>query len=74
MKKTKNPDYSQGNQERVKTKINKTMHNAEVANEILEKTNDDLLKARLIEKNSRRQDAVNKMKEEISEDHGQFMK
>ena len=74
MKQTKNPDYSQGNQERIKTKINKTIHNSEVANEILEKTNDDLLKARLIEKNSRRQDAVNKMKEEIKEDHGQFMK
>lgn len=68
MKHTHNPDYRQGNQERVKTKINKTMHNSEVANEILEKTNDDLLKARLIEKNSRRQDAVNKMKEEIKED------
>ncbi len=68
MKHTHNPDYREGNQERVKTKINKTMHNAEVANEILEKANDDLLKRRLIEKNSRRQDAVNKMKEEIKED------
>lgn len=68
MKITKNPDYSAVEEERVKTKINKTMHNAEVANEILEKTSDDLLKKRLIEKNARRQDAVNKMKEEITED------
>ncbi|QNU68235.1 hypothetical protein EHE19_007395 [Ruminiclostridium herbifermentans] len=68
MKQTKNPDNRVAEEERVKTKINKTMHNAEVANEILEKTNDDLLKKRLIEKNSRRQDAVRKMKEEIDED------
>ncbi len=68
MKQTKNPDNRANEEERVKTKINKTMHNAEVANEILEKTNDDVLKKRLIEKNSRRQDAVNKMKEEITED------
>lgn len=65
MKQTHNPDNRVNEEERVKTKINKTMHNAEVANEILEKTNDDVLKQNLIEKNSRRQDAVNKMKEEI---------
>jgi small acid-soluble spore protein tlp len=68
MKKTKNPDNRADQEERIKTKINKTMHNAEVANEILGKTNDDLLKKRLIEKNTRRQKAVKKMKEEISED------
>lgn len=68
MKQTNNPDYQAGNQERVKTKINKTRHNSEVADEILGKTNDDLLKKRLEEKNSRRSDAVNKMKEEIDED------
>jgi small acid-soluble spore protein (thioredoxin-like protein) len=68
MKKTKNPDYEQGNEERVKTKINKTMHNSEVANEIINKTDDIRLKNNLIEKNSRRQDAVHKMKREIKED------
>jgi len=68
MKQTCNPDNRQNEEERVKTKINKTMHNSEVADEILEKTNDDILKKNLIEKNSRRQDAVNKMKEEIKED------
>jgi small acid-soluble spore protein (thioredoxin-like protein) len=68
MKKTHNPDNRVNESERVKTKINKTMHNAEVADEILEKTNDNVLKQNLIEKNSRRQDAVNKMKEEIRED------
>lgn len=66
MKITKNPDYQQGNEERVKTKINKTMHNTEVANEIINKTDNVRLKETLIEKNSRRQDAVQKMKKEIS--------
>ena len=73
MKQTHNPDY-RGDSERVKTKINKTMHNSEVADEIISKTDDVRLKETLKEKNSRRQDAVKKMKEEISEDHGQFMK
>jgi len=73
MKQTHNPDYS-ADEERVKTKISKTMHNSEVANEIITKTKDVRLKEKLKEKNSRREDAVKKMKEEISEDHGQFMK
>lgn len=68
MKQTHNPDNRANEEERVKTKINKTMHNAEVADEILEKTNDNILKENLIEKNSRRQDAVNKMKKEIRKD------
>jgi len=67
MEHTKNPDYSKENQERVKTKINKTMHNNEVADEIIGKTDDDRLKNSLLEKNSRRQDAINKMKKEITE-------
>lgn len=67
MEHTHNPDYRQGNQERVKTKINKTMHNSEVADEIINKTDDVRLKENLTEKNSRRRDAVNKMKEEIKD-------
>lgn len=68
MKQTHNPDNRTNEEERVKTKINKTMHNAEVADEIIGKTDDDKLKNTLEEKNSRRQDAVNKMKKEIKED------
>lgn len=68
MEHTHNPDYRRSEDERVKTKINKTLHNAEVADEIIKKTDDDRLKNTLKEKNSRRQDAVNKMREEIKED------
>ncbi|MHB8065363.1 MAG: small acid-soluble spore protein Tlp [Ruminiclostridium sp.] len=68
MEHTHNPDYREGNQERIKTKINKTMHNSEVADEIINKTDDIRLKNNLIEKNNRRQDAVHKMKREIKED------
>ena len=68
MKQTHNPDYGDGNQERVKTKISKTMHNNEVADEIIRKTDDDRLKNSLKVKNARRQDAIHKMKEEIKED------
>jgi len=67
MEHTHNPDYRQDS-ERVKTKINKTMHNSEVADEIINKTEDIRLKNTLIEKNARRQDAVHKMKREIKED------
>jgi small acid-soluble spore protein (thioredoxin-like protein) len=68
MKNTHNPDYREGNQERVKTKINKTLHNSEIADDIITKTDDIRLKNTLIEKNSRRQDAVHKMQREIKED------
>lgn len=67
MKHTHNPDYRRSEDERVKTKINNTLHNTEVADEIIKKTDDDRLKNTLKEKNERRQDAVNKMREEIKE-------
>lgn len=67
MKITHNPD-NRGDSERVKTKISKTKHNAEVAEEIIRKSNDSQLKKTLEIKNVRRQDAVNKMKKEIDED------
>jgi small acid-soluble spore protein (thioredoxin-like protein) len=67
MKQTNNPDY-RADEERVKTKINKTRHNYEIADEMIGKTDDDKLKKNLLKKNYRRKDAVNKMKKEINED------
>lgn len=68
MKKTHNPDYRERNDERVKTKMNKTSHNFEVADEIINKTDDDMLKKNLVEKNERREDALAKMRKEIKEE------
>jgi len=68
MKKTNNPNNSVDNLEKIKTKINKTEHNAEVADEIISKTTDDRLKKTLIEKNSRRKEATNVMKRELRQD------
>lgn len=67
MEHTHNPDY-RADEERVKTKINKTRHNYEVAEEVIRKTDDYMLKKNLLRKNYRRKDAVSKMKKEIDED------
>jgi small acid-soluble spore protein (thioredoxin-like protein) len=68
MKHTHNPDNRTNDEERVKTTINKTMHNNEVADEIINKTNDSKLKETLREKNDRRKVALNDMKREIRDE------
>lgn len=68
MKHTHNPDYRLEDNEEIKTKINKTRHNNEVADELLCHTNDDLLKKKLIDKNERRRKAVNLMKMKLEDD------
>lgn len=68
MEHTHNPDNRRNNGERIKTKINKTMHNNEIADEIIDKTDDDKLKKILTEKNDRRQEALNSMKKEIRDE------
>lgn len=59
MKHTHNPDNRTENQEILKTKINNTRHNYEVADEIIDRTNNDRLKNTLKEKNARRDKALN---------------
>ena len=68
MEHTHNPDNRRNNAERIKTKINKTLHNNEVADEMINKTDDDKLKKILTEKNDRRQEALNSMKREIRDE------
>lgn len=65
MKHTHNPDNRAESQEILKTKINNTKHNYEVADEILDKTNDDRLRERLQEKNARRDKALSSLEEEL---------
>jgi hypothetical protein len=68
MKKTNNPDNRVANLEKLKTKINKTEHNVEVAEEIANKATDVRLKETLEEKNDRRREAINVMRREIKQD------
>jgi small acid-soluble spore protein (thioredoxin-like protein) len=65
MKKTKNPDNSENNRELLKLKFNKTMHNSEIADDLINKTNDDRLKETLKDKNVRRKAAANFMRREF---------
>jgi small acid-soluble spore protein (thioredoxin-like protein) len=59
MKHTHNPDNRTENLEILKTKINNTRHNYEVADEIIDSTNNDRLKNTLKEKNAKRDKALN---------------
>ena len=68
MKNTYNPDNRFANKEIIKTKINNTKHNTEIANEIINKTDNDQIKKDLLEKNAKRRQAVNHLGQEISHD------
>jgi hypothetical protein len=68
MKKTSNPDNSVDNLEKLKTKINKTEHNTEVAEDLISSTTDVRLKETLEEKNERRRNAINVIKREMKQD------
>ncbi len=67
MKKTHNPDYRNDILEDTKKKINNTMHNTEIADEIISKTNNVRLKNTLREKNQRRKSALNGLREDIKD-------
>lgn len=68
MKQTRNPDNREDNLEKIKKTINKTMHNTEIADETIAKTDDDRLKKTLEEKNHRRKEAINVMKREFKDE------
>lgn len=62
------PDDRSNNADRIQFNINHTIRNMEAAEELLEKTDDRKMKNDLEEKNDRRRDALQGMREEIREE------
>jgi len=67
MKKNK-PDDRRDNVEKIQKNINMTIHNIELGEEMIAKTNDEKMKNDISEKNKRRKDALDGMREEIRDE------
>lgn len=63
-----NPDNRKDNVEKIQRNINYTIHNMELADEMIENTSDDKMKKVLKEKNKRRRNALEGMREEIKDE------
>jgi small acid-soluble spore protein (thioredoxin-like protein) len=68
MKHTHNPDDRRDNVEKIQRNINNTMHNSELAREMIAKSDDDKEKKTLQDKNDRRKAALTGMREEIKDE------
>ena len=64
----KNPDDRRNNVERIQRNINSTLHNMELADELLAEVTDEDLKQEIIAKNNRRDDALAGMRHEIKDE------
>jgi len=62
------PDDRTDNVDRIQYNIDKTILNCELADEMIEKTDDPKMKETLEEKNERRESALNNMREEIRDE------
>lgn len=62
------PDDRSDNVDRIQFNINHTIRNMEAADELIEKTDDRKMKGELEEKNDRRRDALQGMREEIKDE------
>lgn len=62
------PDNRKNNVERIQKNITMTIHNMELADEVIEKTSDGNLKENLEAKNERRRDALEGMRHEIKDE------
>lgn len=62
------PDDRSDNVDRIQFNINHTIQNMEAADELIEKTDDRKMKKDLEEKNNRRRDALDGMREEIKDE------
>lgn len=62
------PDDRSDNVDRIQFNINHTIRNMEAAEELMEKTDDKRMKKELEEKNDRRRDALDGMREEIRDE------
>lgn len=61
-------DDRRNNVDRIQRNINSTLHNCELADELMAKTDDKNLRNALEEKNKRRQEALSSMKSEIEDE------
>ena len=68
MKNKPNPDNRKNNVERIQRNIDMTIHNIELADEMIEKTSDRKTKITLAKKNDRRQKALDGMRHEIRDE------
>ena len=62
------PDDRTDNVDRIQYNIDRTILNCEIADEMIEKTDDPKMKETLEEKNERRESALNNMREEIRDE------
>lgn len=63
-----NPDNRDDNVERIQKSITMTIHNMEAAEEMIAKTSDENMKKALSEKNERRRQALDGMRDEIRDE------
>lgn len=63
-----NPDNRKDNVENIQNNIDSTIKNINLADEMINKTSDEKTKNNLAEKNKRRQQSLNNMKEEIKDE------
>lgn len=63
-----NPDNRRDNVGRIQRNIDMTIHNMELADEMIAKTSDEKTKKELTEKNSRRREALEGMRHEIKDE------
>ena len=64
----RNPDNREDNVERIQKSIAMTIHNMELADEMIEKTDNPKTKEELHAKNKRREQALEGMRKEIKDD------
>lgn len=62
------PDDRRDNVDRIQCNISNTIENIHIANEMIEKTDDENMKEELSEKNERRERALKGMREEIKDE------
>ena len=63
-----NPDDRRDNVERIEFNIGQTIKNMRLADEMIEKTDDEKMKKDLVEKNKRREEALSDMRAEIRDE------
>ena len=62
------PDDRRDNVEKIQKNINMTIHNMELAEEMIEKTSNEQTRQELIDKNERRRDALDGLRHEIKDE------
>lgn len=63
-----NPDNRKDNVDRIQNNIDSTIKNINLADEMIEETSDEKMKNSLIEKNKRRQQALDGLRKEIKDE------